>query len=160
MKKLITAKNKYHNMSEIYYEDISVGDTHKFGSYTVGKEEIITFAEQYDPQPFHVDEEAAKESVFGGLIASGLQTVGIGQRMMVKNILLDSNVRGALGVDNLRWKQPVRPGDTLSVRSEVIEKRTWVDDLGIVHMEMTITNQNCEEILSLVVLIRYKMSNK
>lgn len=147
-------------MSKVYYEDISVGDTHEFGSYTVSKEEIIAFAEKYDPQPFHVDEEAAKESVFGGLVASGLYTVGIGQRMMVENMLLDSSARGALGVDDLRWKQPTRPGDTLSVKTEIVKKRPWIDDLGIVGIRMTVVNQNDEKLLSLVVLIQYQLRDK
>ncbi|WP_330633207.1 MaoC family dehydratase [Halocatena halophila] len=146
-------------MEELHYEDISVGDTDEFGSYTVSKEEITAFAEQYDPQPFHVDEEVAKESAFGGLVASGLQTVGIGQRMMVENMLLNSSARGALGVDNLRWKQPTRPGDTLSVKTEIVKKRPWIDDLGIVSIQMTVVNQNDEKLVSLIVLIQFGMND-
>ncbi|SEH15108.1 Acyl dehydratase [Natronorubrum sediminis] len=111
-----------------YYEDIEVGDTTEFGEYHVTKEEIVDFAERYDPQVFHTDEEAAKESAFGELVASGWHTASMCMRMLVDGPLQERAGMGARGVDELRWKQPVRPGDTLSIRSEVIDKRVSESD--------------------------------
>lgn len=140
-----------------FYEDLSVGDAHEFGSYTVEKEDIVSFAEQYDPQPFHVDETAAERSMFGGLIASGWHTASVTMRMLVENIVRDSSITGAIGVDNLRWKQPVRPDDTLSVMTEVLDKEPWNDDLGLVHSSTTVYNQNDTEVMSMVNLVLYRM---
>ncbi|PCR90959.1 MaoC family dehydratase [Natrinema ejinorense] len=111
-----------------YYEDIEVGDTQEFGEYHVTKEEIIEFAEQYDPQPFHVDEEAAGDSAFGELVASGWHTAAMCMRLLVDGPLDDRASMGAGGVDELRWKQPVRPGDTLSIRTEIIDKQVSESD--------------------------------
>jgi len=107
-----------------YYEDIEVGDTHEYGSYRVTEDEIIEFAEQYDPQPFHTDPEAAKETSFGGLAASGWHTASMCMRLFVE-LMGDINwaSQGARGVDELRWIRPVRPGDELSIEVETVEKR-------------------------------------
>ncbi|UPM42070.1 MaoC family dehydratase [Halocatena salina] len=121
-----------------YYEDIEIGTTREFGSYTVEKEEIVSFAEQYDPQPFHVDESAAEESIFGELVASGWHTAAMTMRMLVDNSPDDSRAMGAVGVDELRWNEPVRPGDTLSVRTEVMDKEPWDDDLGLIRSRTTV----------------------
>lgn len=104
-----------------YFEDIEVGDVHEFGEHTVTREEILDFAERYDPQPFHVDEAAAEESMFGGLIASGWHTGSMCMRMLVDNYLSESACAGGRGIRELRWLQPVRPGDTLTCRLEVVE---------------------------------------
>ncbi|MCU4718486.1 MaoC family dehydratase [Halapricum hydrolyticum] len=114
----------------IYFEDLSVGDTETFGTYTVTREEIVEFARQYDPQPFHVDPEAAAQSPFGGLVASGWHTTAMTMRVLVDGFLARAATRGALGVDELRWYDPVRPGDTLSARSEVLATESWSDDYG------------------------------
>lgn len=107
-----------------YYEDVEVGQTHEFGEYEVTKAEVIEFGEQYDPHPFHVDEEAAKETMFGELVASGWHTAAMSMRMLVDHIKAeDWASMGSPGVDELRWHQPVKPGDTLSLRMEVLEKR-------------------------------------
>ncbi|WP_254524145.1 MaoC family dehydratase [Natrinema caseinilyticum] len=111
-----------------YYEDIEVGETREFGEYHVTKEEIIEFAERYDPQPFHVDEDAAAESAFGELVASGWHTASICMRMLVDGPIQERASMGARGVDELRWKQPVKPGDTLSIRTEVLDKRVSESD--------------------------------
>lgn len=140
-----------------YYEDISVGDTREFGSYTVGKEEIVEFAEQYDPQSFHIDESAAEESMFGGLIASGWHTASMTMRMLVDNVIQRSSAEGAIGIDELRWKQPVQPGDTLSVRTEVLEKEPWNDKLGLVHTSTTVFNQDDTEVMSMIGLTLYRL---
>lgn len=134
-----------------YYEDFDVGDVEEFGSYTVSKEEIIEFAEQFDPQPFHVDEEAAKESHFGGLIASGWHTASLWMRMMVEHHYDESASLGSPGVDDLQWTEPVRPGDTLSVRLEVVDKRPLESypDRGLISTETEMVNQNGEVVLTM-----------
>lgn len=146
-------------MTTEFYEDLSIGDTREFGSYTVEKDEIVSFAEQYDPQPFHVDETAAEQSMFGGLIASGWHTAAMTMRMIVENIIRDSSAAGAVGIDNLRWKQPVRPDDTLSVTTEILEKEPWDDDLGLVRSGTSVYNQDDTEVMSMEGLMLYRMRN-
>ena len=126
-------------MTAVHYEDIEVGETQEFGEYTVTKDEILEFAEQYDPQPFHVDEAAAEDSPFGELIASGWHTASICMRLLVRGPLGDQAGMGARGVDELRWHQPVKPGDTLSIRTEVLDKRPSksAPDRGYVDSRLT-----------------------
>jgi len=111
-----------------YFEDIAVGDTQVHGTYDVTAAEIVEFAEQYDPQPFHTDPEAATESAFGELVASGWHTASMCMRLYVDGILTDRAGMGARGVDELRWRQPVRPGDELRIETEVLDKRTSESD--------------------------------
>ena len=118
------------------FEDLSVGDTEEFGSYTVTREEILDFAEQYDPQPFHVDPDAAEKSPFGGLVASGWHTASMTMRLLVTGLLQRADTRGALGVDELRWLAPVRPGDTLTARTEVLAKEPWDEENGKVDVRI------------------------
>ncbi len=110
-------------MPEVYFEDLSEGEATEFGSYEVTETEIKRFAGQYDPQPFHVDSGAAAESMFGGLIASGWHTAAVCMRLLVDGHLADAASLGAIGVDELRWPNPTRPGDVLSVEFEVLQKR-------------------------------------
>jgi acyl dehydratase len=135
-----------------YYEDIAVGDTEEFGEYHVTQEEIIEFASQYDPQPFHTDEEAAKESAFGELVASGWHTAAICMRLLVDNMMDKRASMGARGVDELRWRQPVRPGDTIHLRTEVVDKRRSESDpgRGYVDNKMEGLNQDGEVVISWV----------
>jgi acyl dehydratase len=95
----------------IHFEDVRVGDTERFGRYEVTREEIIEYARQFDPQPFHMDEEAAKGSIFGGLIASGWHTGAMLIRMLNDHSIPRAATTGALGFDDLKWVKPVRPGD-------------------------------------------------
>lgn len=106
-----------------YYEDMEVGETEEFGEYQFDREEIIDFADQYDPQPFHTNKEAARNSSFGELVASGWHTAAVCMRMLVNGYLQGQATMGARGVDELRWLQPVKPGDTLHIRVEVVDKR-------------------------------------
>lgn len=127
-----------------YLEDFSVGQVWEFGSYTASKEEIIDFARKYDPQPFHIDEEAAKESIFGGVIASGWHTCGMFMRMLVENVLNEPGNLGSPGIDELRWVKPVYPGDTLSARvtiTEIVPSRSK-PDRGVVKYHYETFNQN------------------
>jgi acyl dehydratase len=139
-----------------YYEDLTVGDTTSFGTYEVTRDEIVTFAEQYDPQPFHTDADAAAASMFGGLVASGWHTAAMTMRLLVDNYLADSGAMGALGVDELRWPMPVEPGDELSVRTEILEKDVWDDDRGRVASEITTTNDDGDVVLSMVAQVLWR----
>jgi acyl dehydratase len=108
-----------------YYEDLAVGNTFETNEYTITKAEIIEFAEQFDPQSFHVDEEAAEDSMFGELVASGLHTLCLSVRLFVTDVVGGEDGvanMGGLGMDDLRWHEPVRPDDTLRLRAEVTEK--------------------------------------
>jgi acyl dehydratase len=132
-----------------YYEDLTVGDVFETGGYTVTKEEIVEFAEQFDPQPFHVDEEAAAESMFGELVASGLHTLCLSVRLFVTDFVQgEAGVAnmGGLGMDDLRWHEPVRPGDTLRVRIEVREKTPSESrsDRGYVNFRRSVTVDDTE----------------
>ncbi len=106
-----------------YFDDFAVGQTNRFGRYEVNEAEIIDFGRRYDDQPFHTDPEAAKQSHFGGLIASGWHTCAMMMRMIVEHAIgtEPSATLASPGFDDLRWLIPVRPGDVLSVRSEVVE---------------------------------------
>jgi acyl dehydratase len=109
----------------LYFEDLTVGDRYEAGEYTVERDEIISFAEQFDPQPFHIDEAAAEESVFGELVASGLHTLCLSTRIFVTEFVHPEDGlenMGGLGMDDLRWHEPVRPGETLRIEIEVDEK--------------------------------------
>ena len=138
-------------MSVRYYEDLTVGETHELSSKTVTKSEIIAFAEKYDPQPFHLDERAAEDSVFGELVASGWHTVCIFNRLLVDGFIRGTANMGGRGADDLRWHQPLRPGNTVSGRVEVLSK-TPSDrhaDRGYVTYEFTALDERDEKLLSM-----------
>ncbi|MEX0298929.1 MAG: MaoC family dehydratase [Kordiimonas sp.] len=132
-------------MFKIFYEDIETGHTDTFGSYKVSKEEIIEFAGKYDPQPFHLNEEFAKHSVFGGLCASGWHTCSMMMRMMVDR-MMETGLAGlgSPGLDKVAWKKPVFPDDTLSVKSTITEKRESKSrpNIGLVKSAHEILNQD------------------
>ena len=113
-----------------YWEDLVVGDEAVHGTHTVTEEEILAFGREYDPQPFHVDPEAAAAGPFGGLIASGWQTAAIYMGLFVRSALRDSAAMGSPGVEELRWLAPVRPGDTLTARSRVVDRWPSETDPG------------------------------
>jgi acyl dehydratase len=136
-----------------YFEDIVVGEKQSFGSYTVTREEVMEFAGKYDPQAFHLDDEAAAKTHFGRLSASGWHTCAMTMAMMVENFK-GQNVAslGSPGVDELKWLKPVYPGDTLRVEAEVIEKRQSASrpEMGITKSRQTVFNQHNEPVLSMV----------
>ena len=138
-------------MTKRYFEDFEVGHIQEYGSKTVTREEIIAFARQFDPQPMHTDEEAAKESPFGGLVASGWQTMAFCMRMMVDSFLDDAASAGAPGVETLRWLKPVRPGDVLRVRSRILDKYPSKSrpELGLLPCRHEVLNQNDEVVMRL-----------
>jgi acyl dehydratase len=141
------------------FEDISAGETYAFGPQELTQQEIIAFAEQYDPQRFHVDPEAANESFFGELIASGWHTASVCMRLFVDGLLSEVAVAGALGVDELRWRKPVRAGDELRVAVEVAETEPWDETTGLVEFDIVGRNQDREAVHSRtdLVLIERKL---
>lgn len=136
----------------IWFEDIKIGARQELGSYTFTADEIKRFAAKYDPQPFHLDEEAAKKSHFGGLAASGWHTASVFMKLQsrrINEVGADVSKAGpSPGFRNLRWLKPVMAGDTLSYSSEVIRKRELATrpQWGIVFMQMTAVNQHGEKV--------------
>ncbi|XVH31914.1 MaoC family dehydratase [Haloferacaceae archaeon DSL9] len=140
----------------IFFEDIAAGDTTEFGEYQVSEDEIIEFADRYDPQWFHTDpDRAAAESMYGGLIASGWHTASVSMRLLVDGFLSESASLGAKGVDELRWYRPVRPGDTLYIRNEVLETTVETDDRGLVRAKTETYNQDDEAVFSMIGLVMF-----
>ena len=142
----------------LYFEDVKVGDTERFGHYEVTREEIIEYARQFDPQPFHLDEEAGKASPFGGLIASGWHTGAMLIRMLNDHSIPRAATSGALGFDDLKWVKPVRPGDILSVETRVLDKAESRSrpEIGVVRVESRVLNQAGELKMSLVSIVLYR----
>ena len=132
-----------------YWEDFSVGQVRETGGHSLNEEEIMEFARKYDPQPFHTDRDKAKQSVFGGLIASGWQTASLCMRMLCDLYLLESASMGSPGVDEVRWVKPVRPGDTLRLKSTVLETRASASrpDMGTVRSRSEVYNQRGELVM-------------
>jgi acyl dehydratase len=133
------------------FEDFEPDQVFELGSHTVTEEEIVAFARQFDPQPFHVDAAAAAESVFGGLIASGWHTGAMWMRLYVDSMLGDSDARGSPGVEELRWLAPVRPGDTLSGRLIVLETMPSATrpDPGTIRIRGEMVNQDGVTVMSM-----------
>ena len=136
-----------------FYEDLAVGQKQAFGRYEVTREEVIEFASKYDPQPFHLDDDAAAATHFGRLSASGWHTCAMTMAMLVENLKANRQAGlGSPGIDQLRWKKPVFPGDTLRCESIVIEKRRSGSrpEMGIFKSSLTVFNQNDEPVLEMV----------
>ena len=134
----------------LYLEDFAPGWVRESPPRTLTKDEIIGFARQYDPQPFHVDEDAATRSVFGGLIASGWQTIAIMMRLMWDTFLAETASLGSPGCDEIRWLKPVRAGDTLRARftvTEVVPSRSK-PDRGIVRTVTEVSNQHGDIVMT------------
>ncbi|RDE06734.1 MaoC family dehydratase [Sphingomonas aracearum] len=136
-----------------YFEDLEIGRTHGFGRYEVTREEVLDFARRYDPQPFHLSDEAAAATHFGRLAASGWHTCAMTMAMLVENMKAHETASlGSPGIDELRWLKPVYPGDTLRCESEVIEKRVSQSrpEMGITKSRLTVFNQEDVAVLSMV----------
>ena len=137
----------------LYFEDLAVGQTFGTGTVTVEPEMIKAFAAEFDPQPFHLDEDAARASPFGGLVASGWHTAALTMRLLVGGELRVVGGLIGLGVEELRWPRPVRPGDVLRVESEVLGLRPSKSkpDRGIVRVRNTTLNQDGQPVMVQVV---------
>lgn len=136
-----------------YFEDIEPGRTASFGHYEVTREEVIDYARKYDPQLFHLDDDAAAATHFGRLSASGWHTCSMTMAMLVENLKANQQAGlGSPGVDQLRWIKPVYPGDTLRCESTVLEKRRSRSrrEMGIFKSALTVFNQHDEPVMSMV----------
>lgn len=135
---------------KLYFEDLEVPSTETFGAYPVTREAVLDFAEKFDPQPFHLDDEAAKHSIFGRIAASGWHTSAITMRIMVDNRIGKYASVGGAGVDKLRWVKPVYPGDTLSVRATLFAKRRSKSrpEIGFIHSRHETLNQHGEVVMT------------
>ncbi|KTE21741.1 acyl dehydratase [Sphingopyxis sp. H050] len=137
----------------LYYEDIEVGVVRRFGSKQVTRDEVIDFAGKYDPQPFHLDDEAAANTHFGRLSASGWHTGSMAMRMMVDNMKEHEQAGlGSPGIEDLRWLTPVYPGDTLRCETEVLEKRRSASrpEMGLFKSRLTVLNQHDVPVMTMV----------
>ncbi len=132
-----------------YFDDFAVGDRLDLGNIDVSEADILRFAREFDPQPFHVDAEAAAQSMFGGLIASGWHTCALTMRLLVDGLLSQSASLGSPGIEQIRWVRPVRPGDTLSARIVVLGLRPSQSrpERGTVKIRTEVTNQQGEEVM-------------
>ena len=135
----------------IWWEDFKVGERSEMGRHTFGEQEIIDFGRQFDPQPFHVDPEAARRSPFGGLIASGWHTCAIGMRLMVEQYIGRTVSLGSPGIENVNWLKPVRAGDTLTYSRIVLESRASLSraGVGLVKHRWEALNQAGETVLTM-----------
>jgi acyl dehydratase len=134
-----------------YWEDFPVGAVREFGAMTVTREAMLAFARDFDPQPFHLDDAAAAQSLFGRLAASGWHTCAMAMRMMCDAYLLEAASMGSPGIENLRWLKPVFAGDTLRMRSIVLAARPMNSrpGVGLVRTQWLMFNQHGEEVLSM-----------
>jgi len=132
-----------------YWEDMHPGDVRDLGTITPTREEIIAFASQFDPQPFHLDDEAAQASVFGALCASGWHTCSMAMRLIVTNFLHQAASLGSPGLENIKWLKPVLPGDTLRLEHSIIETRPMSKrpDVGLLRTEWNMFNQHGDKVL-------------
>ena len=134
-----------------YFEDFRQGETIELGQYEVTEREVLAFGRMYDPQPFHVDSEAARRSPFGGLIASGWHTTAMFMRLWVDGLLSDTASMGSPGVEQIRWLVPVRPGDVLRGRVTVAEAAPSQTrpDRGTLITESELVNQRDEVVMTM-----------
>jgi acyl dehydratase len=136
------------DVSEKYLEDFAVGQTYGSGRLTVDKDRIKAFAAEFDPQPFHMDDEAARSTIFGGLAASGWHTAALTMRLLVESELKPAGGIVGAGFDEFRWPLPVRPGDELHLESEVLEVRPSKSrpNQGLIKVRTTTRNQKSEAV--------------
>jgi acyl dehydratase len=143
----------------IYFEDLEVGEKTLFGSREVTRDEVLEFARKYDPQPFHLSDEAAAKTYFGRLSASGWHTCAMTMGVIARHVVGEEQAGlGSPGIDELRWLKPVYPGDTLTVRGEIVEKTPSRSkpEIGSFRTKTTVTNQDDVPVLTFtsIVLIR------
>ena len=143
----------------IYFEDLVIGAEREFGSYEVTREEVLEFARKYDPQPFHLSDEEAAKTHFGRIAASGWHTAAMTMAVIARRVVGEEQAGlGSPGIDELRWKKPVYPGDTLHVRGKIIDKTPSRSrpEIGSFRTETVVTNQNDDMVMTFksIVLIR------
>jgi acyl dehydratase len=139
----------------LFLDELAVGDRFESKGMTLTEADIVGFAREWDPQPFHIDAEAATKSHFGGLIASGFQTLALAFRMFYQTgVIVDANLGGP-GIDELRWLMPVRPGDTLRVMAEVKEivPSRSKPDRGLLRIGFSVANQRAETVMTATLMV-------
>ena len=138
------------NKDERWFEDYVTGEAHDLGTVSLSEDEIVAFATRFDPQPFHMDREAAAASVYGGIIASGWHTAAAMMRLVVDGFISRQASLGSPGLDQIRWLRPVRPGDLLRARVTVLETRRSASkpDRGIVTTEMAMLGEDGEPVMT------------
>jgi acyl dehydratase len=151
-----------HTPEDRYFEDYVPGAVHEFGSVVVVEEDVLDFGRRYVPLSYHIDKEAAKKSIYGGLIASGWHTAALMMRLYTDNYLSKVANLGSPGCDELRWDQPVFPGDELSVRVTVLEARVSQSkpDRGIIRSFVEVLNQKREVTMNLKMVNFVRCRNK
>jgi acyl dehydratase len=134
-----------------YFEDFTVGEVIDLGERTISRDSIVAFAREFDPQPFHLDDAAARATIYGGLLASGWHTASLMMRMLYDSLIRHTVSLGSPGVDELRWLKPVRPGDTLSLRMTILEcvPSRSKPDRGIVRSLMELRNQHGDVVVTM-----------
>ena len=135
-----------------YFDDVVIGAPIESATYAVTEAEVIAFARQFDPQPFHVDPEAASHSLFGGLVASGWHTASMMMHLLVQSIFDGPGGRGSPGFDDLRWLKPVRPGDVIRARITYLDKTPSRSrpDIGSCRFRVEVFNQRDEMVMSII----------
>lgn len=143
---------KENTVEDLYLEDFTVGRRFETGGLTITESEIINFAFQYDPQPFHLELPAAETGPFSGMAASGFHTLGVTFRLWIQTGAFRACSLGAIGIDEVRWLLPVRPGDTVRVLAEVLEARpsSSKPDRGIARIKYTTINQKSEPVMTMI----------
>lgn len=137
-------------MSRRYFDAFAEGEAGITGDYSVTETDVVAFATQYDPQPFHLDDAAARQTLFGRLAASGWHTMAIANRLLVTGWLQDAAVAGAEGFDNLRWRRPVYPGDVLRCRYAVTGCRPAPDPrFGVLSVDVSVLNQDDDPVMTM-----------
>ena len=136
----------------LHWEDLEVGSVLTLGPVSPSREDILSFASQFDPQPFHLDEAAARDSVFGGLCASGWHTCSLAMRLMATGFLHRTTSLGSPGMDHIKWPKPVFPGDQLTLTHTILNKRASQSrpDVGLLHTQWDMHNQHGEAVLQLL----------
>lgn len=140
----------------IYFEDLEVGEKTYFGSYEVSREEVLEFARKYDPQPFHLSDEEAAKTHFGRIAASGWHTASMTMAVIARHVVEHEQAGlGSPGIDDLRWKKPVYPGDTLHVRGEILEVTPSRSrpEMGSFRTRTTVTNQHGETVMTFISIV-------
>ena len=140
----------------IYFEDLVVGAEREFGTYDVSREEVLEFARKYDPQPFHLSDEAAAKTHFGRLAASGWHTAAMTMAVIARRVIEDQQAGlGSPGIDELRWKKPVYPGDTLHMFGKIIEKTPSRSrpEIGSFRAQNTVKNQDGEIVMTFISIV-------
>jgi acyl dehydratase len=149
-------------VTPLYFEDFAFGQTRRYGGCRVNEADIIRFAREFDPQPYHIDPEAAKASIFGGLVASGLHTQAFVLRMIFDQYLQGGTALASPGIDEVRWTRPVRPGDTLTVETTVTATVPSLSrpDRGLVKMKHVVANQTGATVMTMLGVAFFKRRPK